>query len=62
MGVLHINILPIYDYWEWLDQYIYHLEKMYDQANLPALECDFDEFCNWVFSNSTKGKNDLNIN
>lgn len=37
------------DYNKWFNQNIEHLENMY---NLSELECDFEDFCNWVYSNS----------
>lgn len=37
------------EYNKWVNQNINHLETMYD---LSELECEFEDFCIWVFHNS----------
>ena len=39
------------DYNKWVNQNIEHLENMY---GLSELDCEFEDFCNWVFCNSDK--------
>ena len=34
---------------KWLDQNINHVVKLYE---ISELECDFNDFCKWVFDNS----------
>lgn len=39
------------EYDKWMKLNIEHLENMY---NSSEINCDFNDFCNWVYSNSDK--------
>lgn len=38
-------------YFKWLNEHLYHLERMY-QLDIDPNKVDFDDFCYYVFENS----------
>lgn len=43
-------------YNEWINEYLIHLENIYDLSNL---DIDFEDFCNYIYINSSDANGNL---